>query len=316
MLTPTNMETRPDQSLLANTLDDVLSTAARLFNTRLVGVSRIEGTSCTVMALIDHERQIRPGAVLHVDDTLCGTMLQQSEPLQINDISALPNAEDHASNPLGIPVKAYLGVPLRFNDGRVFGSLWTVNNEPYAFTPSEVRMLRLLGRSLTHELENVAAQQHQKRIEQLQATRMDIDPLTGVLGRDGFLAVIDDQSIWRSTSDAYTVAVVKLHPLTTSRARIDMAHQALADMIMRTMRLIDYCGRIDDMTYAVLLPQMTCTASEAWHQRLCTEIDAWNRMHRNADLAFETMLGVADSTEVVDHHNSVQVLERARQRVQ
>jgi len=314
MLTPTPIE--PDESLLGDILDDVLGIAARLFPTRLVAVSRIEGTTCTLMAVIDHQRRIRPGAVLHVDDTLCGQMLQQTEPLQIDDVSALPNADDYITNLLGIPVKAYLGVPLRLSDGRMFGSLWTINSEPYAFTPNDVRMLHLLGRSLTHELENVTAQQHQKRIEQLQATRIDIDPLTGVLGRDGLLSVIADQGIWRSPPDAYTTIAVKLNPLTTSRARIDMAHQALADMIMRTMRLIDYCGRIDDTSYAVLLPNMTRTASEAWQQRLRAEIDAWNRMHRDADLAFEIVLGVADSSEVDDQHNSLLVLEHARQRVQ
>ncbi len=316
MLTPPFGETRPDQSLLEDTLDDVLGTAARLFPTRLVAVSRIEGTSCTLMALVDHQRQIRPGAVLHVDETFCGTMLEQGGPLQINDIGALPNADRYATNAPGIPISAYLGVPLRFSGGRVFGSLWTVNSEPYAFTAHDVSILQLLGRSLTHALENVAEQQHHKRIEQLQAIRMDVDPLTGVLGRDGFLAVLADQSTWRPTFDAYTVGVVKLDPLTDSPARINMAHQALADMVMRTMRLIDYCGRIDDMTYAVLLPNTTRNTSEGWQQRLHAEIDTWNRIHREADLAFEVMLGVADSSEVDEESDSLAVLHHARRRVQ
>lgn len=317
MLTPAFFGTQLDSGLFWETLDDVLGTAARLFSTRLVAVSRVEGSSCTMMALIDHKRQIRSGQILPLDATFCGTMLEQNAPLQINNVGALPDADRYASNPLGIPINAYLGVPLRLSGGRVFGSLWTIDSEPYTFTPNDVRMLGLLARSLTHELEATATQRQHKRIEHLQATRMDIDPLTGVLGRDGFRSVVGDQGIWRQEGGMFTVAVVQINPLTDSRAGSDVAHQGLADMIMRTMRLIDHCGRLDDMSYGVLLPNSTRPDLDAWQRRLRGEIAAWNRVHHDAGLAFEIALGAADSTEVAgSDNNPLLVLERARQQVE
>lgn len=316
MLTPADFGTQLDSGSFAETLDDVLGTAARLFPTRLVAVSRVEGSTCTLMALIDHKRQIRPGQIMHIDDTFCAGMLEQNAPLQINNIGELPDAERYTSNPLGIPINAYLGVPLRLSGGRVFGSLWTINSEPYTFTPNDVRMLGLLGRSLTHELEATATERQAKRIEQLQATRMDIDPLTGVLARDGFGTVVSDQGVWRDDAEPFTVAVVKVDPLTASRAGVDVVHQSLTDMLMRTMRMIDYCGRIDTTTYAVLMPNSTRPDSEAWQGRLRGEVDAWNRLHRDADLGFELKLGVADSTQVAgSDNNSLLVLEHAREQV-
>lgn len=308
MLTPADWGAQPDAGLFLATLDEVLGTAARLFATRMVAVSRVEGTTCTLMGLIDHKRQIRTGTVLHLDDTFCAQMLEQNAPLQINDVSALPNAEQYASNPLDIPVNAYLGVPLRLASGRVFGSLWTIDSRPYAFTPSDVRMLSLLARSLTHELESAVQQQHDVRIQQLQATHTDIDLLTGVLGRTSFAQALHDIAA-QPAHAPYTVVVVKINPLTDSRIRSDIAHQGLADTLMRTVRLIDCCGRIDDNTYAVLLPNTTPTDSYEWQQRVCAEVDAWNRVHRAADLAFEIVLGAADSSQ------GANVLERAREQV-
>lgn len=314
MLTPAYWETQPDSNAFAETLDDVLGTAARLFNTRLVAVSRVEGVHCTLVAVIDHQRQIQPGLVLPLNDTFCSAMLEHNAPLHLNNISALPNAAPPATNPLRIPIEAYLGSPLRLASGRVWGSLWTVNTEPYPFTANDVRMISLLARSLTHELETVTAQQHRKRIEQLQATRMDIDPLTGVLGHDGFHTVLNDQAIWRQGTSAYTVAVIKLEPDTNVHG--DVVHQGLADMVMRTIRLTDYCGRIDTTTYAVLLPNTTRDESETWQQRLSVEVDTWNRMHRVAGLAFEIELVVAQSSEVAGgDEDGLLVLQHARQQL-
>ncbi len=308
MLMPTDWGAQPDSDLFLATLDEVLGTAARLFATRMVAVSRMEGTTCTLMAVIDHKRQIRPGTVLHLDDTLCAQMLEQNAPLQINDISALPNAKQYTINPLNIPVNAYLGVPLCLANGRVFGSLWTIDSRPYAFTPSDVRMLSLLARSLTHELESAVQHQHDMRIQQLQATHADIDPLTGILGCDGFKQALRDIAA-QPAHAPYSVVVVKINPLTPSRIRSDIAHQGLVDALMRTVRLVDCCGRIDDSMYAVLLPNTTEADSQTWQQRVCAEVDAWNRVHRNVDLVFEIVLGAADSSQGAD------VLERARKQI-
>lgn len=84
MLMPTDWGAQPDSGLFLATLDEVLGTAARLLATRMVAVSRVEGTTCTLMGVIDHKRQIRPGTVLHIDDTFCAQMLEQNAPLQIN----------------------------------------------------------------------------------------------------------------------------------------------------------------------------------------------------------------------------------------
>jgi GGDEF domain-containing protein len=319
MFMPDSFGMQLDSGVLSDTINDILGIAARLFTTRIVAVSRIEGTTCTVMALIDQQRQLRPGTILHIDDTFCVHMLEQNQPWQIDDAAALPEAQQRASHALGIPLQAYLGVPLRLPAGRVFGSLWAADSEPHSFSTADVRMLSLLARLLTYELEYSATQQHRKRIEQVMATQVNIDPLTGLFSREGFLSALNEEATWRHRfPDAYTVAVLALQMDTPEleSSKAEVIHQGLADILMRTARLVDYCGRIDDATYAVLLPNTTMGESTDWQQRLRTEIDAWNRVHRSVDLTFDIVLGIADSHETLDwSQSSSAVLERAQQRM-
>jgi GGDEF domain-containing protein len=318
MFMPTCFGTQLDPSLLSDTINDVLAIATRLLDTRFVAVSRVEGATCTVMAVIDKQRRVRPGTTSQLDDTLCARMLEQNQPLQIDDVRLLPAASQVAVCLLDIPIEAYLGVPLRLEVGRVFGSLWAAHEAPYQFSPADVRMLSLLARLLTHEIEAAAAQRHHKRIEQVMATQANIDPMTGLFSRDGFLHALAEEAAWRHQfPHAYTVAVLGLGAYTSADPRkTEAVHQGFADMLMRTARLVDYCGRIDDLSYAVLLPNTTVHESQDWQQRIRAEVDAWNRVHRSVNMTFDVTLGIADSHEAPGwNHGIPAVLERAQQRM-
>ena len=61
---PACFGTRLDSDVFHDTVHDILGVAARLFTTRVVAVSRIEGPTCTVTAIHDQQRQLRPGILL------------------------------------------------------------------------------------------------------------------------------------------------------------------------------------------------------------------------------------------------------------
>lgn len=307
-----------DSGTLQNTINDVLGIGARLFGTRLIGISRIEGTLCTVMAMIDQHRQLQAGKMLPLGHTFCALTLEQNDLLQINNTSTHSNVQSLASRALGMPLQAYLGVPLRVGAGRVFGSLWIAHNEPYQFTAHDCRMISLLARLLTYEIECATKQQHESRIEQMMATQAQIDPLTGLFSHDGFLQALAEEASWRQRfPHIYTIATIQLNVHTaTEQYAADEIHQGFADILMRTARIVDYCGRIGSEEYAVMLPSMTINDNEEWQERLHAGIDAWNRMHSSVGLIFDVALGMADSHETPGWGQSVPtVLDRARQRM-
>ncbi|HYI20213.1 MAG TPA: GAF domain-containing protein, partial [Solirubrobacteraceae bacterium] len=77
-------------------------------------------------------------------DTLCDRMLAGAIPNAIGDVSATPGASDAVN---ASAVGAYVGVPVRLGDGRVYGSLCCVSHGPAtALAPRDVKMLEVLAR--------------------------------------------------------------------------------------------------------------------------------------------------------------------------
>src|SRR3712207_3403546 len=110
-------------STLNDVADGVLDVIARLLNTRLVAVSRIESTTDTVMAVVGQLHTLRPGQVCTLHDACCVYMLESGQTLAMSEttLAGLPFRALPAA--LELSVSSYAGVPLCLADGRVFGTL-------------------------------------------------------------------------------------------------------------------------------------------------------------------------------------------------
>lgn len=86
--------------------------------------------------------------------TFCNTFNQASEPLIIENVGANPfYRELPATAALGIG--SYIGVPLVYRDGRVYGSLCGIDSQPLALgnQPELVGLLQVLSRFLITQIE-------------------------------------------------------------------------------------------------------------------------------------------------------------------
>jgi GGDEF domain-containing protein len=315
-------EVRP--SALNLTLSDVveglLDVVARLFHTRLAVVARIESTTYTVMSVIDQHHTLRPGQIYHLQDTFCMHMLEQGQPLCISDITQAPMPFRFLPNRLELNIRSYIGVPLYMADGRVFGSLWAADPSVRIFSEQDVAMLQLFARLLRYELDQDAQTRHLERIEQFKSMHTSVDQLTGLLARDSFEAALAREELrWGRTQNFYAVSVLSImQPEDTpeSAQRCETMRQGLADILMRSSRLVDYCARIDTDEFAVLFADTTSEGVQIWRSRIEAAIEAWNRVHAARGLALTIAMGIADCYDLQDGSiQSATVLELAQQRM-
>jgi|GEM_PF-3806497 len=306
---------------LSDDVAGVLDVIARLLNTRLAAVSRIESTTYTVMAVVDQHHSLQAGQIFNLPDTLCMHMLESGQPLCISDTTQLPQLHS-AATAVELNIRAYIGVPLCTHDGRVFGSLWGADSMARDFSSQDVELLLLMARLLSTEIEQDIRIRHSERLEQVMSMQPQTDHLTGLLSRASFVTALAKEASQRNRRRTHAVAVVLLN--STAALRIpqtpesrDTLRQALADIVMRTSRLMDCCARIDVDTFAVLLMETTANEVVAWHKRIETAIETWNRIHAANGLMLDIHVGIADNREAsTTGRNETSVLDLAHRRAE
>jgi diguanylate cyclase (GGDEF)-like protein len=307
---------------LSDVVEGILDVVARLFHTRLAVVARIESTTYTVMSVVDQHHTLRPGQIYPLHDTFCMHMLEQGQPLCISDITQAPMPFRFLPNRLELNIRSYIGVPLYMADGRVFGALWAADPSVRLFSEQDVAMLQLFARLLRHELDQDAQTRHLERIEQVKSMHTSIDQHTGLLARDSFEAALAKEEIrWSRNQSFYAVAALSIVqpealPESLAGQRGETLRQGLAEILMRSSRLVDYCARVDTDEFAVLFADTTAEGVQVWKTRVEGAIESWNRVHATRDLALNISIGIADCHDLADQHEqSATVLDLAQQRM-
>lgn len=141
-------------------IDAVLAVMSRLLETRtlfLVRFDEIAGGEriLNVLRVLDNDGiPLRTGSAGPLPETYCNTISTQQAPLIIDDThgdpfySALPS-----TTALGI--RSYVGVPLIFSDGEMYGTLCGIDAFPtrMAEQPELVDFLQILARFLISQIE-------------------------------------------------------------------------------------------------------------------------------------------------------------------
>jgi GGDEF domain-containing protein len=319
-IAPVGFSTTAGGATLRDVVEEVLDVVAQLLNTRLVAISRIEGCTYTVMAVVDQHHSVRAGQIYNVFDTFCMSMLETGHPLRIDDTTQAIQPLRSVPQKLELDVRAYLGVPLYMPDGRVFGSLWAADPRPHHFRENDVALLQLFARLLTPELDQAEQNKRVERIEQARAIHTNVDPTTGLLAGDSFGAILDHEIGRRSRyNSSYAIATLQLDTVDAPSGHGDVVatlRQALADILMRTSRLVDCCARLDENVFAVLFAETTAAGVVAWRSRIDIAVIAWNRVHIATGLELHVQIGIADSSEEPNRATRTSaVLDMAQERM-
>ncbi len=133
---------------------------------------------------------LEPGTAIPLEDTHCQRVLAGLLPNVVPDTESEPRAGDMPS------IGSYVGVPVHFSDGRLYGTLCCAGRQPAPWlSERDASFLRVLARLLSHQLER---EELERRCERY---RVEADA-TGAL-----LAALDARD---SYTGMHSQAVVEL----------------------------------------------------------------------------------------------------------
>lgn len=226
---------------------------------------------CAV-SLIDNDRQwFKAFRGLDVDQTprdiaFCDHAIRAERPFVIEDATCDPR---FAGNPLvlGAPfIRAYLGIPLKLQDGYIVGTLCVIYQDPKAFSDHEIIILQNFANLVLGELEL--------------RTIAYTDGLTKLLSRKA----------WTERVDAEIDRAMR-HPASLSVLMLDLDHfkkvndtygHDVGDIVLRktakvinaVMRKHDLAGRLGGEEFALCMIHASEQAGLAIAERLRAEIAA------------------------------------------
>lgn len=221
-------------------------------------VTRTEGNDWIVLQAHDQGYGIKPGEVFCWADSFCSRMVKGDGP------RIAPCAKDvpvYADAPINdqISIGAYVGVPLIYSDGTLFGTLCAVDpqQQPETITQqlSLVELFAQLLSSILHADLRVAEQtRHAERLQ----TEAISDILTGVYNRRGWNDLLaNEEQRCRLYGDPACVMVIDLDGLKTLNDTLghtagDQLLQRAAQAMTQAVRRQDVVARIGGDEFAIL----------------------------------------------------------------
>jgi diguanylate cyclase (GGDEF)-like protein len=155
--------------------------------------TRTDGNDWLLLSMDGDHEGFRPGARLPWPDSLCARMSTSEAAQAVPDVLRDPHFRD-APMLKHIPVRAYVGVPLRRADGSLYGTLCGFDPSPRgpqlaSHLPHVRLQARLLGTLLEHDLElaEIVRRAERAEIESL------ADPLTGAYNRRGWTRLLKSE---------------------------------------------------------------------------------------------------------------------------
>ena len=158
-------------------------------------MTRVDGDSWIVLQTEDHGYDIAEGTVIQWADSFCSRMVQGFGPI------IAPNANSvqaYASAPIAqqVSIGAYVGVPIIYDDGSLFGTLCGIDpelksDELLDKQPLVEMLSSLLSTILNNDLRVLELQRTMETIQYQAQT----DPLTGLMNRRGWNETLAKEEI-------------------------------------------------------------------------------------------------------------------------
>ncbi len=269
-------------------------------------VTRTEGDDWIVLQSVDHGYGVEAGTVFKWADSFCSEMVKGNGP------RIAPRSQDvpaYASAPIGrqVQIKAYVGLPLTFKDGSLFGTLCAIHpsTQPASIV-EEQELLELLGAMLSTILQaELRAMEEARVTERLQSEALT-DPMTHMYNRrgwDNFLASEEERC--RRYGHPAAVLIVDLDELslindTQGHAAGDALIVRAGSALRRAARSLDIVARLGGDEFGILGAECDRAGSEALLMRVRTALTAEN-VKASVGLAVRNpSLGLMSAWETAD----------------
>lgn len=253
-------------------------------------VTRLEGEDWIVLQAEDDGYGVKEGSVFRWADSFCSQMVIGNGPRVAPCSKAIPA---YANAPISqqVPIGAYVGVPLTYSDGSLFGTLCAIHPSPQAETVTvELPLVELLAKMLSTLLAaDLKAAEQARCTEQAQVAALS-DALTGLYNRRGWDQLLaSEEKRCRQYGHSACVISIDLNGLKQvndlqGHAKGDELIRQAAHVIRETTRKQDVVARVGGDEFAVLCVECNLANGEMLIERMKTAF---------ASVQLEAALGAA-----------------------
>lgn len=258
----------------------VLAYLQELIGFDLWMVTRTEGNDWIVLQANDQGYGVQAGDVFKWTDSFCSRMIQGQGP---RIAPCAGSVKVYAEAPIAqqVPIGAYIGVPLNYSDGTLFGTLCAISpqTQPNAIN-QHLPLIELLAQLLSSILHaDLTAAQQTRYVERLE-TEAKSDALTGLCNRRGWNDLLDsEEHRCQLYGDPACVMVVDLDGLkevndTLGHGVGDTLLQGAAQVMKRAVRRQDLVARIGGDEFAILCIDCPIDMGTQLKQRLQFHLEA------------------------------------------
>lgn len=243
-------------------------------------VTRYDGYRQLYLEVRDDVYGAGPGGSHPWSGSFCVRMVAGEGPRVAPDVSAV---SAYADVPVGdqLDIGAYVGIPITYGDGTLFGTLCGLDPQSQAddFAAHEP-LLQLLTNLLSMILASDLDRTEQARLRERAELAADTDVLTGLLNRRGWERALEaEEGRYRRFGDPAVVLLVDLDELketndTIGHAAGDVIIQSAALVVSSCMRPYDYVARVGGDEFAVLATDTTVADARVIVERIREAFDA------------------------------------------
>ena len=237
-------------------------------------VTRTEGEDWIVLEADDHGYGVKQGDVFRWTDSFCSRMVEGLGPC------IAPRADDipaYLEAPIGqqVEIGAYVGVPLRWNDGELFGTMCAIHpTERPASIAQQLPLVEVFARLLSSVLKADLDAEEQRRCADRAQVEAMTDELTGLYNRRGWqrLIAMEEARCRRYGHPACMISIdldgLKFVNDRLGHARGDELLRAAAEGILAELRAQDVAARLGGDEFAVLAVECDAQGIEDLQSRI------------------------------------------------
>lgn len=222
-------------------------------------VTRTEQDQWIVLHTEDHGYGIKTGALFRWTDSFCSRMVQDKGP-RVAPNSAQVEAYHTAPINQTVNIGAYIGVPLIYADGQLFGTLCAIDPNPQSEQiVQELPLVELIADLLSRLLQADLALEQETRFRERAQTQAEADALTGLYNRRGWERVLalEEQRCchYGHRAGVISLDLNDLKPIndTLGHSAGDNLLKATAQVLRRECRQEDYIARIGGDEFSILV---------------------------------------------------------------
>ncbi len=224
-------------------------------------VTRVEGDDWIVLEAEDHGYGVEPPTLFRWTDSFCSRMVSGEGPRIAPSSAEVPA---YAEAPLGlkIPIGAYIGVPLTWPDGTLFGTLCAIDPlpRPQEIT-AELPFVEFMGRILSEQLwKDLMIAELVRKAERARIDA-ETDALTGLFNRRAWdkLLAIEEERCRRYGHPACILSLdingLKAVNDTSGHEAGDRLIRKAAEVLVANFREQDVVARVGGDEFAVLMTE-------------------------------------------------------------